>query len=116
MPDSPWSNGLLRDQRCRSAQSEVDSPPDIGGYGRKWRRRSAATEGPIRRFERLARHQSQAGLRRPSPSWLELEETSGISSQKGWSNFTFCFHDREEIGPAALSKIGKDTGLRPEDL
>jgi predicted RNA binding protein YcfA (HicA-like mRNA interferase family) len=34
----------------------------------------------------------------------------------GWSNFTFCFHDGEEVGPAALSKIGKDTGLRPEDL
>ena len=33
-----------------------------------------------------------------------------------WSNFTFCFHDSEEVGPAALSKIGKDTGLRPEDL
>jgi predicted RNase H-like HicB family nuclease len=24
--------------------------------------------------------------------------------------------DGEEVGPAALSKIGKDTGLRPEDL
>jgi len=34
----------------------------------------------------------------------------------GWRNFTFCFHDNEEIGPVALSKIGKDTGLRPEDL
>jgi predicted RNA binding protein YcfA (HicA-like mRNA interferase family) len=34
----------------------------------------------------------------------------------GWRNFTFCFHDNEEIGPAALAKIGKDTGLRPEDL
>jgi predicted RNA binding protein YcfA (HicA-like mRNA interferase family) len=34
----------------------------------------------------------------------------------GWSNFTFCFHDGEEIGPAALAKIAKDTGLRPEDL
>jgi len=34
----------------------------------------------------------------------------------GWPNFTFCFHDSEEVGPAALSKIGKDTGLRPEDL
>jgi predicted RNA binding protein YcfA (HicA-like mRNA interferase family) len=34
----------------------------------------------------------------------------------GWPNFTFSFHDGEEIGPAALSKIGKDTGLRPEDL
>jgi predicted RNA binding protein YcfA (HicA-like mRNA interferase family) len=34
----------------------------------------------------------------------------------GWSNVTFCFHDNEEVGPAALAKIGKDTGLRPEDL
>jgi len=34
----------------------------------------------------------------------------------GWRNFTFSFHDSEEIGPAALSKIGKDTGLKPEDL
>jgi predicted RNA binding protein YcfA (HicA-like mRNA interferase family) len=34
----------------------------------------------------------------------------------GWSNFTFCFHDNEEVGPAALSKIAKDTGLRPQDL
>ena len=34
----------------------------------------------------------------------------------GWSNFTFCFHDSEEVGPAALARIGIDTGLRPEDL
>ena len=34
----------------------------------------------------------------------------------GWPNFTFYFHDSEEVGPAALSRIGKDTGLRPEDL
>jgi len=34
----------------------------------------------------------------------------------GWRNFTFSFHDNVEIGPAALSKIAKDTGLRPEDL
>jgi predicted RNA binding protein YcfA (HicA-like mRNA interferase family) len=34
----------------------------------------------------------------------------------GWRNFTFCFHDSEEIGPAALAKIAKETGLRPDDL
>ncbi|MCX6621174.1 MAG: type II toxin-antitoxin system HicA family toxin [Acidobacteria bacterium] len=34
----------------------------------------------------------------------------------GWPNFTFSFDDSEEVGPAALSRIGKDTGLRPEDL
>lgn len=33
----------------------------------------------------------------------------------GWPNFTF-FHDNEEVGPAALAKIGKDAGLRPDDL
>jgi len=36
--------------------------------------------------------------------------------RNGWPNFTFCFHDSEEIGPAALAKIAKETGLRPEDL
>ena len=34
----------------------------------------------------------------------------------GSPNYTFCFHDSEEVGPAALAKIAKDTGLRPEDL
>lgn len=34
----------------------------------------------------------------------------------GWRNFTFCFHASEEAGPAALAKVGKDAGLRPEDL
>ncbi|MCC6538709.1 MAG: type II toxin-antitoxin system HicA family toxin [Bryobacterales bacterium] len=34
----------------------------------------------------------------------------------GGPSFTFCFHDSEEVGPAALAKIGKETGLRPEDL
>jgi len=32
------------------------------------------------------------------------------------ANLTFCFHDNEEVGPAALAKIAKDTGLRPEGL
>ncbi len=31
-------------------------------------------------------------------------------------NFMFGFHDREEIGPRMLAKIGKYTGLKPEDL
>jgi predicted RNA binding protein YcfA (HicA-like mRNA interferase family) len=34
----------------------------------------------------------------------------------GWRDFTFCFHDSQEIGSAALAKISKDTGLVPEDL
>lgn len=34
----------------------------------------------------------------------------------GWPNFTFAFHDREEIGPRMLSRIAKHTGLTPDDL
>ena len=34
----------------------------------------------------------------------------------GWPNYTFSFHDDEEIGPAALARMSKETGLRPEDL
>jgi hypothetical protein len=34
----------------------------------------------------------------------------------GWPNFTFSFHDGEEVGPAALAKIAKESGLKPEDL
>jgi len=34
----------------------------------------------------------------------------------GWRDYPFSFHDGEELGPAILSKIGKKTGLRPEDL
>jgi len=28
----------------------------------------------------------------------------------------FAFHDDEEIGPRMLARIGKRTGLRPDDL
>jgi hypothetical protein len=48
-----------------------------------------------------------------------LRSRSGLIesfSVRGEANFTFCFHDSEEVGPAALAKIAKETGLRPEDL
>jgi predicted RNA binding protein YcfA (HicA-like mRNA interferase family) len=28
----------------------------------------------------------------------------------------FAYHDGEEVGPKILSRIAKETGLRPEDL
>jgi predicted RNA binding protein YcfA (HicA-like mRNA interferase family) len=34
----------------------------------------------------------------------------------GWPDFVFAFHDGEEIGPRMLARIGKQTGLRPENL
>jgi predicted RNA binding protein YcfA (HicA-like mRNA interferase family) len=48
-----------------------------------------------------------------------------VVSQKGshiklnhpqYGNYMFRFHDREEIGTAMLAKIGKKTGLTPDDL
>jgi len=39
-----------------------------------------------------------------------------ILNRTNWSDFTFAFHNREEIGPRMLSRIAKHTGLNPEDL
>jgi predicted RNA binding protein YcfA (HicA-like mRNA interferase family) len=36
--------------------------------------------------------------------------------RSGWANYTFAFHDNEEIGPVLLAQIAKKTGLQPEDL
>lgn len=37
-------------------------------------------------------------------------------TRPGWPDYTFAFHDNEQLGPAALARIGRDTGLKPEDL
>jgi predicted RNA binding protein YcfA (HicA-like mRNA interferase family) len=37
-------------------------------------------------------------------------------SRAGWPDYVFAFHDGEEIGPRALVRIAKHTGLTPEDL
>ena len=39
-----------------------------------------------------------------------------ILSKHGYPDFTFAFHDREEIGPKMLARISKHTGLTPDDL
>ena len=39
-----------------------------------------------------------------------------ILERSGWPDFTFAFHEREEIGPRMLSRIAKHTGLNPDDL
>ncbi|MFA7302702.1 MAG: type II toxin-antitoxin system HicA family toxin [Candidatus Paceibacterota bacterium] len=39
-----------------------------------------------------------------------------ILAKSGWSDYTFAFHDREEIGPRMLARVAKHTGLTPEDL
>lgn len=36
--------------------------------------------------------------------------------RSGWVDYVFAYHDGDEIGPAALSRIAKHTGLQPDDL
>jgi len=49
----------------------------------------------------------------------QLKRQSGshkVLSREGSPNFVFAFHDGEEVGPRMLSRIARQTGLRPEDL
>jgi predicted RNA binding protein YcfA (HicA-like mRNA interferase family) len=34
----------------------------------------------------------------------------------GWGEYTWAFHEGDELGPKILSRIAKRTGLTPEDL
>jgi len=37
-------------------------------------------------------------------------------SKTGYPDFTFAFHNKEDIGPKMLSRIAKYTDLTPNDL
>lgn len=37
-------------------------------------------------------------------------------SRAGWPDFTWAFHDGDEIGPRMLARIAKQTGLTSQDL
>ena len=37
-------------------------------------------------------------------------------TKPGWPNYSFAFHDSEEIGPKMLARIARRTGITPEDL
>jgi predicted RNA binding protein YcfA (HicA-like mRNA interferase family) len=39
-----------------------------------------------------------------------------ILGKTGYPDFTFAFHDREEVGPRMLARIAKHTDLTPGDL
>src|SRR3989344_1872283 len=39
-----------------------------------------------------------------------------ILARDGWPDYTFSFHDREEIGPRMLARIAKHTGLTLDKL
>ena len=51
--------------------------------------------------------------------WTIKRESGGshrILSRPGWPDVVFAFHDAEEIGPGMPARIGKKTGLTPDDL
>ncbi|WP_184218093.1 type II toxin-antitoxin system HicA family toxin [Granulicella aggregans] len=52
--------------------------------------------------------------------WVEDHVVKGSSHQQlrrpGFPEFTWAFHDTDEIGPKMLARIAKQTGLKPEDL
>ena len=37
-------------------------------------------------------------------------------SRVGYPDYTFSFHDGEEVGPRMLARVAKHTGLTPDDL
>ena len=37
-------------------------------------------------------------------------------ARAGWPDYTFAFHDGEEIGPRMLARMARHTGLSPHDL
>ena len=50
--------------------------------------------------------------------WSEKRQRGShrVLEKAGWPDYVFAFHEREEIGPAMLSRIARRTGLKPEDL
>lgn len=51
--------------------------------------------------------------------WRIKRETASshkVLERDGWENYTFAFHDSDEVGPKMLARVAKKTGLQPEDL
>jgi predicted RNA binding protein YcfA (HicA-like mRNA interferase family) len=45
-----------------------------------------------------------------------MTAVGGLTSSRLLANYTFAFHDQEEVGPGLLAQIAKNSGLKPEDL
>ena len=48
-------------------------------------------------------------VKRPRGSHRVLERA-------GWPDYTFAFHDGQEIGSVMVARVAKKTGLQPGDL
>lgn len=51
--------------------------------------------------------------------WTLKREGKGshrVLERSGFPDFTYSFHDSDEIGPRMLARVAKQTGLEPGDL
>jgi len=51
--------------------------------------------------------------------WSLKREAKGshrVLERGGYPDYTFAFHDGDEIGPRMLARVAKHTGLKPEHL
>ena len=51
--------------------------------------------------------------------WSVKRQSGGshkVLERAGWADYVWAFHDGVEIGPVMLSRIGRQTGLKPSDL
>ncbi len=39
-----------------------------------------------------------------------------VLQRPNWPDYIFAFHDSDEIGPKMMARVGKATGLKPNDL
>lgn len=71
----------------------------------------------------MAEYKREEGLPGAAADWMDRETANQYKrfpKQLQHPDFpyeyTWAFHDSEEIGPVMLAKIGKRTGLKPQDL
>ena len=66
----------------------------------------------------MAAGQGEATLGCVAPHRMDRSLADWLSQLKrpGWANYTFEFHDGDEVGPGLLAQIAKKSGLQPEDL
>jgi predicted RNA binding protein YcfA (HicA-like mRNA interferase family) len=71
------------------------------------------------RRERLARDQGLGVLAALERIGWRIKRQTGSHrrlSRPVWPDYTFPFHDDDEVGPRMLARIGKLPGLKPADL
>ena len=57
-----------------------------------------------------------AALRRIGWRIVRTSGSHRTLRREGWPQVRFAYHDKEELGPVALSELARHTGLRPEGL